>query len=166
MAEGAVWIHDLQGDRQISAEGFAEYPTLSHDGTKVFYLLRLRGRGHFSAGLPPMDDELWQTDLSTGRSEPLSPAFPVTAYSVAPDGKRVAYSSLDGSGKSHIWLASLDRGEAPERVQSPASQCEDTPLFASNGDLFFRAFEQSSNYLYKLAYGRARAIKSTARGNR
>jgi hypothetical protein len=103
-AEGTVWLQDAGGDRQISSEGYAEAPSLSADGTRLFYLVRLRGRGHYSAGLNPNGD-LWMVDLETNRAAPLLANFPVTLYSVAPDGQtcslfgprwRGQISTLDG----------------------------------------------------------------------
>ena len=43
MEESAVWIRDSNGERQISSEGFAEWPSLSPDGTKAYYLVRPPG---------------------------------------------------------------------------------------------------------------------------
>jgi hypothetical protein len=51
-AEGTVWLQDAGGDRQISSEGYAEAPSLSADGTRLFYLVRLRGRMETSSGNP------------------------------------------------------------------------------------------------------------------
>jgi eukaryotic-like serine/threonine-protein kinase len=161
MAEGTIWLHDLNGERQISSEGFAEAPSLSRDGRKLFYLLRLHGRGHFSAGLPPVDDELWQTDLSTGQSKALLPGSAVTAFSVEPDEHRIAYSALDAQGMSHVWLAGVTRAKPPEQIPFYSSQSEDLPIFATNGDLLFRASEGSANYVYRLPHAGDKATKVT-----
>jgi DNA-binding winged helix-turn-helix (wHTH) protein/Tol biopolymer transport system component len=157
-AEGTVWLHDAGGDRQISSEGYAEAPSLSPDGTRLFYLARLRGRGHFSAGLYPNDD-LWMVDLHTNRAAPLLSSFPVTGYSVAPDGQRVACSALDGAGKSHLWIAWIDRREPPKQISSRLSESEDIPIFASNGDLFYRGSDGASHYLYRIRKGENAAEK-------
>ena len=56
LEESSIWIHDPDGERQVSSEGYAIAPYLSPDGTKVYYLVRPRGpRAHSSAascGLP------------------------------------------------------------------------------------------------------------------
>jgi len=48
-----------------------------------------------------------------------------------------------------------------EQILSHASQSEDIPIFASNGDLFFRASERSTNYLYRLAHDEQKVAKVT-----
>jgi eukaryotic-like serine/threonine-protein kinase len=159
-AEGTAWIRDASGDRQISSEGYAEAPSISPDGTKLFFLVRLRGRGHFSAGLYP-NDGLWAADLRTNRAAPLLPNFPVTGYSVARDGQHVACSALDKTGNSHLWMASLDRHEPSQQISSRLSESEDTPMFTSNGDLFFRGSNGASHYLYRIRQGASGSEKVT-----
>lgn len=160
MVEGTVWIHDGNGDRQISSEGYADAPSLSADGRQLYYLAGLQGRGHFSAGLFPKG-ELWATELSTNHSRALLPGFPLTGYSVSRDGKRVVGSALDNKGRSHLWLASLDRHNSPEQIRTSVSESDDTPIFASDGDLFFRGLEKGSNYLYRIKHGGTVAEKVT-----
>ena len=159
-AEGTAWIHDAKGDRQISSEGYAEAPSISPDGTKMFFLVRLHGRGHFSAGLYPNDD-LWAADLRTKRAAPLLPNFRVTGYSVARDGQHVACSALDGTGKSHLWMASIDRHDPPQQISSRLSESEDAPMFAPNGDLFFRGSNGPSHYLYRIRQGASEPERAT-----
>ncbi len=160
VVEGTVWVHGDNGDRQISSEGYAEAPTLSSDGTQLFYLMRPRGRGHFSAGLLP-NGELWVTDLSTNQAQALLPGLRLTGYSVSRDGQRVACSALDNKGKSHLLLAAFDRRKSPEQTRTTNTESEDTPIFASNDDLFFRGSEKDSNYLYRTKAGTTLAEKVT-----
>jgi DNA-binding winged helix-turn-helix (wHTH) protein/Tol biopolymer transport system component len=153
IAEGTVWVHDAKGDHQISSEGYAEAPSLSPDGKSLFYLVRLRSRGHLSAGLYPNNADLWAVDLNTRRAEPVLAGFHVTGYSIAPDGKQIACSALDNAGQSHLWIVSVDRAKPPQQIRTETSLSEDIPLFARNGDLFFRASEGPASYLYRLAHG-------------
>jgi len=53
---------------------------------------------------------------------------------------------------SDIWLAAVTRAKTPEQISSYSSQSEDAPIFASNGDLLFRASEESANFLYRLPH--------------
>jgi DNA-binding winged helix-turn-helix (wHTH) protein/Tol biopolymer transport system component len=161
MVEGTVWLHDHNTERQISSEGYAEAPSVSADGKRFFYLMRARGRGGpFAAGLLPRG-ELWVKDLSTNDSQALLPGFPVTGYSVSRDRQRVVCSTLDGNGRSHLWLTSLDRRNPPVQLRSSVSESEDKPIFASNGDLLFRGSEAGAYYLYRMKMGATLAEKVT-----
>jgi DNA-binding winged helix-turn-helix (wHTH) protein len=160
MVEGTVWVHGDNGDHQISSEGYAEAPTLSFGGKQLFYLVRPRARGHFSAGLFP-NGELWVTDLSTNQAEAVLPGVRLSGYSVSRHGQRVACSTLDGKGKSHLLLASLDRNKSPEQIRTANTESEDTPIFGSNDDLFFRGSEKDSSYLYRIKVGATLAEKVT-----
>ena len=104
--ESTVWLHDSQGDRQISGEGFASVPGLgftdggvrsvfSPDGKRLFYLVRNQASRAFRSG------ELWMPDLATGRTEAVLPGVSMTDFDIAPDGARVAFAALDAAGDSH-----------------------------------------------------------------
>jgi len=77
-----VWVHDQQGDRQVSSEGFAYMPYLSADGRKLYYLVR-NNSPKFMTG------ELWWEDLSSQQKERLFPGIPVVRYDVSDDGKQL-----------------------------------------------------------------------------
>jgi Tol biopolymer transport system component len=142
-AESTIWIHDAKGDRQISSEGYAEFPRFSSDGRRLYYLVRPRGASaEFAKG------ELWVADLEANRTERFLPGFWVTGYDISPDGKQVAFSASDEQGRSHVWLVSVDLRSSPR--QFPSSVGQDTPLFDHNGYLYFRAAEGSSNFLYRM----------------
>jgi hypothetical protein len=83
------------------------------------------------------------------RGQTLLPGFTVSGYSVSRDRQRVACAVLDSTGKSHVWVAPLDRGKPPERIRSADSESEDTPILAGNGDLLFRASANGS----KISFG-------------
>jgi Tol biopolymer transport system component len=42
--QSSIWIHDANGDRQLSSEGYASQPFLSHDGKKSIIWRRHRVR--------------------------------------------------------------------------------------------------------------------------
>ena len=138
-----VWIHDKNGDRQLSSEGSAFQTTFSSDGTKLFYLKRSGGSGAA---------ELWRTDLANGQSEQVLPGYEIEVstegkdYAQSPDGKRIAFVRKDEKGISHMWIAPTDRRSSPQKLDSKES--EDSPSFLPNGDLVFRGSRDGSNYLF------------------
>jgi hypothetical protein len=64
------------------------------------------------------------------------------------DGKRVAFTTVGTDGKSHMWLASLDRRSSPRQISSSAN--EFNPVFGPAGDIFFLAQEGRFNFLYRV----------------
>jgi eukaryotic-like serine/threonine-protein kinase len=143
MRESTVWVRDRKGERQVSSEGYAEYPQFSPDGKKIYYLVRRQGNsGEFISG------ELWVTDLASGRVERLLPETLVTGYDISPDGAEIVFSANDQAGQSHLWLASLDLRFSPR--QFPSAVNEDEPVWDRAGHIYFRAAEGKSNFLYRV----------------
>lgn len=133
-----LWLHDGNGDHQISSEGDATAPSFSADGKQIYYLV---ARGRSSA------EELWRQDIASGRAEKILPGYSIAKYSVSRDGKHVAFSMKDDSGKSSIWVAPVDRRSSPAKI-SPTPD-EDFPFFLPDGDVIFRVAAGTSNFLYR-----------------
>jgi eukaryotic-like serine/threonine-protein kinase len=141
--ESTIWIRDGKGERQLSSQGFAENPQFSHDGKKLYYLVRRHGfSGQFTSG------ELWVADLANNRSERALPGFEVTGFDVSLDGKQLVFAATDKNNVPGLWLASLDMEFSPRRFASPAS--EDQPFLDSSGNIFFRASEGNQNFIYRM----------------
>ena len=109
LTHSSVWVHDAQGDRQISLEGYAFGPKFTPDGKRLLYRVR---KGNMS--------EFWVADLDSGRSEPLLPGFDVASslghprgYDISPDGRRVVMSSPDSGGKLVVAGATRPQRTAP-----------------------------------------------------
>ncbi len=88
-----VWIHDEKGEREITLEGSAYFPSGSHhaghvfspDGRKLYCLVS--GQPARSSGT-----ELWAIDLQSGAREPMFPGVAITGgYDISADGKEVAF---------------------------------------------------------------------------
>jgi Tol biopolymer transport system component len=147
--QSTVWIHDARGDRQITSEGFAFFPTISPDAKKVYYLVRAGGAQAFLRG------ELWATDLTSGERRALLPGFKMSHYSISADGRRVLFVATDEQGHSPVWLAALDARTPPVKVTAInsalvffASSAGDEVVFAGeeNGSYFlFRSTGDGSN---------------------
>jgi Tol biopolymer transport system component/predicted Ser/Thr protein kinase len=137
--DSTVWLHDKDGDHQISSEGNAYGASFSSDGKRLYYLM--------ANGKSP-DYELWVKDLSDGKTERFLPGYSMAFYSVSADGKEVAFEIDDKNGQSSLWVAPTSRRSSPVRISTNAN--EDFPVFLPDGDLVFRAIENGSNFLYRM----------------
>jgi Tol biopolymer transport system component len=137
--DSTVWLHDKDGDHQISSEGNASQPTFSADGRSLYFLM---------ANGQTRGEELWIKDLASGHVDRQLPGYPMQDYSVSRDGKEVAFSMNDQSGRSSLWIAPTSHRSSPLRLSTEAA--EDSPFFLPDGDLVFRAIEGGSNYLYRI----------------
>lgn len=143
-----LWLHDKDGDHQITSEGDALLPAFSPDGRSLYFLMA-NGQRHIR--------ELWVKDLVGGKLDRVLPGYAISSYSVlpsrqtysiSPDGKQVAFFMIDQSGQSNLWIAPTDHRSSPRRI--PSAVKEDSPHFLPGGDLVFRAMEGGSNYLYRM----------------
>lgn len=154
LRESTLWVRDARGERQVSSEGFAQFPQFSADGKKLYYLVRRNGvSGSFASG------ELWVADVATGSAEHLLRGFVVNGYDISPDGTKVLFSALDEHGTSHLWLAPLDLRSSPQEFSSSTS--EDGPRWGAGSEIYFRAEEANLNFLYRMnadGSGRTKAL--------
>jgi len=137
--DSTVWLHDNQGDHQISSEGNAVEPSFSSDGNSLYFLMS-NGQTH--------RNELWRDDLASGKAERVLPGYAMESYSVSRDGKEVVFAMKDQSAQSSLWIAPTNRRSSPVRISSTA--IEDSPHFLADGDIIFRAIEGGSNFLYRM----------------
>ena len=82
--EGGAWMHTPQGERLLSPDGYASRLRFSRDGRFLFYVLR-----HASGDTA---GRLWQTELSSGKTEPLAQGVLIASYDVSPDGTRIVFA--------------------------------------------------------------------------
>jgi serine/threonine protein kinase len=139
--QSTLWIHDSQGERQITSEGYAFLPSFSRDRKKLFYLLRNASSPHFVTG------DLWSADLQSGQHQQLLPGFHMEHYDVSSDGKTILFITPDPEGHSPIWIAALD-GNSPPRQLTPLKSMR--ALFGPGGDVFFVGGERGEFYLYRI----------------
>jgi eukaryotic-like serine/threonine-protein kinase len=158
--QSSVWLHDTQGDRQISSEGFATLPSLEYgsssirsifspDGKTLFYLVRNESARAFKSG------ELWAAGLDSNRTKPVLPGISMNDFDISPDGD-IAFAFPDVQGTSRLWLAPLDRGRPPQLLTSNEA---DQPRFGPAGDVFFRVKEGRSYSVYSIGRDRTNSRK-------
>src|SRR5205823_6043973 len=142
LRQRTVSVHDQNGDRRISLEGYAYWPSLSPDGKKLYYRV-LKG------GTSPMlgASELWVADIASGRSEPLLPGINVTYYTISEDGKRVIFSADDSSGNSRLWIAPTDRTDAPRQIPNAVGNMA---FFLRPGEVVFHAIDNGSTFAFRI----------------
>ncbi len=142
LSQSTLWVHDAHGDRQITSEGFAFLPSFSGDGKTLYYLVRSRASRRFVSG------ELWSVSLVTGRTTRLLPDYLMEHYNVSPDGKRIAFLSVDEAGHSQLWLAPLDASSPPRRLA--AKEYSVRVLFDPHGGVLFVGGAAGVYYLYQV----------------
>ena len=118
-----VWIHDGNGEHQISGEGNARSPRFAPDGKRVYYL---------------WSPDLWVIELASGRAEKLLPGVAVAYYAISPDGKAIAYSNTDGS----LWCAAIDHRTPPVKLASQGI----LPEFSASGNIIFKTRQNPALY--------------------
>lgn len=139
-SQSTLWIHDADGERQLTSEGFGNLPSFSADGKTVYYLTRSRANRRFVSG------ELWAANVASGRSDRLLPDFLMEYYNVSPDGKRVVFLSVDDSGTSEVWLATLDGSATPRRLA--AVSYASVAFFDPHGGVMFVGGDRGTAFLY------------------
>ena len=135
--ESGTWMHTPQGERLLSPHGYASRLRFSRDGRFLFYVLR-----HASSDV---DGRLWQTEVSSGKSEPLGQSVPMTGYDVSPDGTEIMFAVKPDHGAAEIWLTSRGGADPPRRLTSSG---EDEPRFGPAREILFRQSEDHDNYLF------------------
>jgi hypothetical protein len=132
----SLWLHDRNGDRQISIEGNAAAPVFTADGSKLLYRV-VREQPNEFAYYRDLG-EVMVADLKTGRSEPLVPGFPVLNFDVSPDGRQVVLEASDKDGRQRLWLATLDRSAPLKQIPLVEGG---QPHFGPAGEILFRRKE-------------------------
>ena len=144
--ESAVWIHDLNGERPVSVEGYAAYnylllspPRFSRDGRQLYYLLQRQS--------PGSGNELWRANLDSNTSERVFGDFNIFEFDISGDDTgagEVVFSSESPGKPSQLWLAPLDRSAPPKRI---ATLGEGSPHFGPDGTVRFRYSDGKANYI-------------------
>jgi Tol biopolymer transport system component len=139
--QSTVWIHDSRGDRQITSEGFAFFPTVSPDGKNLYYLAKDGGTRDFWAG------GLWVADLESGQRRRLLPDFEIRHYNISADGQRVVFVASDEAGRTPVWLASLNGRSEPRRLTTTDSLVAN---FGAPGEVVFDAEENGATFIHRI----------------
>jgi Tol biopolymer transport system component len=140
-SQSTLWIHDSRGDRQITSQGFALFPSFSPDGKKLYYLLRAGEAQSITSG------ELWAADVESGQRERLLPDFLMRHYSISADGQRIVFVASNEVGRYPVWLARLNRRSSPQQVTARDAR---KAFFGTSVDVLFSGQEKGTNFLYRV----------------
>jgi hypothetical protein len=105
-----LWVQDSHGARQITSEGYGFMPSISPDGTKLYFLVREHGLRSFNQGA------LWVAELNTGRRQRLIPDRQLLHYALSADGQRIVFVTIDDQGHSPVWVASVNDLNAARQI--------------------------------------------------
>ena len=141
-SDRSVWVHDQEGERQVSSQGYSSTPRLSSDGSRVFYIESANSSQRDRGG------ELWELDLGTGQASKVLPGIAVLYFSVSPDDKQVVYETLDPNGQHDLWLSSTEHRFAPRRIRSAGRQI--LPQYSHSGRIYCVLSEGGHDYLYRM----------------
>jgi hypothetical protein len=140
LQNASLWIHDAQGERQISLEGNAAQERFTPDGKKLLYRIVREAPNEFAFYRDLGEVEV--ADLASGRSEPLVRGFQALDYDVSADGRQVVMQTSGPDGKQQLWLALLDRSSPPRQIPNVEGGA---PRFVPGGDeILFRRTEGST----------------------
>ena len=140
-SQSTLWLHDSRGDRQITSEGYSFWPSISPDSKKLYYLVRTGGTESYIKG------GLWVTNLETGQRQRLLPDFQMQRYTISPDGQRVVFTAVEESGRTPVWLASLNGQTAPRRLTTIDSW---DAYFGAPGEVVFEGEEKATPFVYRI----------------
>lgn len=126
--EASLWLHDRQGTRQITSEGFTFLPTLSPDGKRLYYLRRVTGSRSFLSG------ELYVADVDAARSERLLPGLILSHYSLSRDGQKLVCVPEVGGEKAGLWLTDANANAPPRQITSSQAH---RAFFGAPGEVIF-----------------------------
>jgi len=138
--QGTVWLHDTQGDRPVTSEGFAMLPVMAPSGDRVFYLVRSSSQRAYASG------ELWSVIVSTGEKERVLPGRVMTNFSISRDAKKVVFTSIGAEGGDGVWIADLDRRTPPRQLTRGG---EFRAFFGSPGEIIYLS-QAPVRHLYRM----------------
>ena len=163
MQQSAIWIHDDNGDRAVSTQGYAvvrdesdSLPWFSSDDKRLYYLFR--------RDTPESPIELWRTDLTSGMSEAVIRGISIREFNISSDETQAVFSTFPAGKPSQLWLAVLDRSAPPRMITSSG---EANPHFGPQGEVLFLLREGNEYYLAQIRQdgsGRSKVVPYPMRG--
>jgi hypothetical protein len=142
LENASLWLHDADGERQLSVEGNATEPKFTSNGKKLCYRIVRKAPNFFQFGKAA--GEVWIADLESGRSAQLASGFQVLAYDISADGRQAVLEAEDREGKPRLWLTSFERELPPRPIPNAEGR---RPRLGPGGEIFFHA---SDGFVYNI----------------
>jgi hypothetical protein len=86
-------------------------------------------------------------DIASGRTDRLLPDFSVLDYDISDDERHAVFTTAGAGGERQVWLASLDRREAPRQIASRA----DSAVFIDSSRVLYRSIEGHVNFVNRMS---------------
>src|SRR4030095_3658234 len=141
--QSTLWVHDAKGDRQGTSDPYAILPTFSHQGKKLYFLVRATATG----GIHEIRGALWVLDLESGERQRMMPDSLMDHYSLSRDGQRIVFVSNEEGGRGAVRIAALDGRMAPRSITTGHAL---HAFFGVDRDVFFAAQENDTPVLYRV----------------
>ncbi len=150
-AQGTVWLHDENGDRQISSEGYAYFPYINPQGTRLTYLeeQRRKPRGSGANSGQPVERKLMSVDLKTGVTQEIFSGPEIGDYCIPSAGKELIYAVRDPHNRVHLWSVPIDHGRPPQRI-TPEETDDSNIMCIDDGSLLFTRAENGLQVMYRV----------------
>ena len=117
LQNASLWVHDANGERQISLEGNAADPKFTPDGKKLLYRIVKEPPSEFAFYRDL--GEVRVADLESGRSEPLVRGLEALNYDIS----RGWPAGRDGDCGSRRQTATMASAAGPELASAADSEC-------------------------------------------
>jgi Tol biopolymer transport system component len=140
LQQAAISLHDSNGERPLTSEGFAMLPTTALSGDQVSYLMQGGASRAYVSG------ELWSMNLATGEKERMLPGYLMSGYSISHDGRTVVFTSAGNETGDGIWIASLDRRSPPRQLTHGG---EFRAFFGRPGEIIYMS-QGEVRHLYRI----------------
>jgi serine/threonine protein kinase/Tol biopolymer transport system component len=106
-----VWIHDKDGERPLSEQGFSFSPQFSRDGAAVYYLVSQRPRAFLAE-----TGDLWRMDRLSGKARRLPVPEEIESFAVVPERNQVFFVRADSKNNNALWVSGLDDSHRPRKL--------------------------------------------------
>jgi len=136
--QSSLWMHDAAGDRLLSPEGAASLPKMSHDGKRVYFLLR-------RTATSPV--ELSVLEIASGKVDRVVADREASDFDISPDEQTAAFTTRPDGKTPEVWVAPIDRASAPRLVAKSADRVN----FGPGQDVVVRALEGRLNFIDRVS---------------